>query len=301
MREDTKIISSYDNLELALSEYKVSNPKANVLIIHGMIEHRKRYDAFARYLNEKGYNVYSYDKRGHGESINKNITHGFFSNSDGLLALQSDLIDVVKYIKEKSSLPLNIFAHSMGTIETRCFMQLNSHLVNKIVLSGAPNYQNGVKIGILLAQAICLGNGKYKSSPLLYNLSLGAFAKKIKNSSTSLDWLSFNKENINNYKNDPYCSFRFSNNGYLTLFKLVNQMHDYRAYISTKENPLLFIYGQDDPCTGYSKGIDGSIKTLTKAGYRDIKKIELADMRHEILQEKDCQKVYQLVEEFYEW
>ena len=160
----------------------------------------------------------------------------------------------------------------MGTIETRCFMQLNSHLVNKIILSGAPNYQGATKLGILIAKLFSLGNGEKKSSKFIYNLSLGSFAKKIRNRKTNLDWLSFNEENIKNYRNDPYCTFSFTNNGYLTLFK----------------------------CTGYDKGINNSINTLKKAGYKVISNIKLENMRHEILQEKDYQKVYDLVASFYE-
>lgn len=297
--EDFIIKSSYDGLELSCTSYIIPKAKANILIIHGMIEHRKRYNDFAKFLNDKGYNVYSYDKRGHGKSINKEITHGYFGKGMDE-ALSIDLLDIVAYIKNSSNLPLHLFAHSMGTIETRCFMQLNSHLVNKIILSGAPNYQGATKLGILIAKLFSLGNGEKKSSKFIYNLSLGSFAKKIRNRKTNLDWLSFNEENINNYRNDPYCTFSFTNNGYLTLFKLVNNMHKSRNYLSTKENPILFIYGSDDPCTGYDKGINNSINTLKKAGYKEISNIKLENMRHEILQEKDYQKVYDLVASFYE-
>lgn len=297
---DFTIKSSYDNLDIVLSEYLCDDAKANVLIVHGMIEHRKRYEDFANFLNSHGYNVYTFDKRGHGESTNKEIKHGFFSSDDGLNALKSDFLDIISYIKNISSLPLHIFAHSMGTIETRVFLQLNSHLVNKVVLSGAPNYQKGTKIGIMLAKLLSIGEGSKKSSKLLYNLSLGQFVKKVNEPQTNLDWLSYNKENIKKYQADEYCTFSFTNNGYLTLFRLVNQMHKYKAYLSTRENPIMFIYGKDDPCTGFSKGIDDSIRTLNKAGYMHIKKIELPNMRHEILNEVNKDEVYQKVLEFYE-
>lgn len=298
--ENVIIESTYDNLNIAMSKYIVDNAKANILIIHGMIEHRMRYDDFAKYLNKHNYNVYTYDKRGHGESINDYIPHGYFSDLEGKDALLSDILDVIKYIKTENAKPLYLFAHSMGTIEIRCFLQLNSHLVSKVVLSGAPNYQKGTKLGILLAKLLSLGDGAKKSSKLIYNLSLGKFANEIKDSETNLDWLSYNKENVKKDQKDPYCSFNFTNNGYLTLFTLVNQMHKPSLYLSTKENPILFIYGKEDPCTGYEKGINNSVNTLKEAGFNNISVSPFENMRHEIINEDAKEKVYEEVLKFYE-
>ncbi len=298
--ENVMIKSSYDGLELSLNKYLIKDSKENILIVHGMQEYKERYDDFAKYLNEKGYNVYIYDKRGHGKSINESITLGFFSYEDGVTALQRDLLDVVFYIKDESPKPINLFAHSMGSIEARCFLQLNSHLVNKVVLSGAPNYQGATYFGILLAKLFSIGKGIKKSSKLLFNLSIGAFSKKIKDRTSPLDWLSYNKENIEKYENDPYCTFDFTNNGYLTIFELLYQMNGQFRYISAKNNPILFIYGEEDPCTGYEKGINHSIQTLTKVGYRNVSKISYPKMRHEILKEDDKLKVYEDIVKFYE-
>ena len=40
--------------------------KGNVVIFEGMEEHVSRYDAFAKFLNENGYNVYALDTYGQG-------------------------------------------------------------------------------------------------------------------------------------------------------------------------------------------------------------------------------------------
>ena len=47
---------------------EVSSPIGVVQVIHGMQEHGKRYEHFARYLNSKGYIVFVSDLRGHGEN-----------------------------------------------------------------------------------------------------------------------------------------------------------------------------------------------------------------------------------------
>lgn len=77
-------------------------------------------------------------------------------------------------------------------------------------------------------------------------------------------------------------------------------MHKPILYLSTKENPILFIYGKEDPCTGYEKGINDSVNTLKKAGFNNISVSPFENMRHEIINEDAKEKVYEEVLEFYE-
>ena len=59
-----------------------------------------------------------------------------------------------------------------------------------------------------------------------------------------------------------------------------------------KELPFLLISGEEDPCTGGEKGRKASIKVLEKAGFKNIEVETIKDMRNEILNENDKQKVY---------
>ena len=49
-------------------KWEVNNPKANVVIAHGMVEHPARYDDLAKYLNSNNINVYGIYHIGHGEN-----------------------------------------------------------------------------------------------------------------------------------------------------------------------------------------------------------------------------------------
>jgi len=64
-------ISVSDGTELFVKQYHVANPKAQVLIIHGYLEHCQRYGEYAEYLNTQGIAVTLYDFRGHGLSSGK--------------------------------------------------------------------------------------------------------------------------------------------------------------------------------------------------------------------------------------
>ncbi|HCM91223.1 MAG TPA: multidrug transporter, partial [Lachnospiraceae bacterium] len=58
---------STDGLFLSLAVYETADAAACVQLIHGMAEHKGRYDDFARFLAGNGYNVVSSDLRGHGK------------------------------------------------------------------------------------------------------------------------------------------------------------------------------------------------------------------------------------------
>ena len=78
-------------------------------------------------------------------------------------------------------------------------------------------------------------------------------------------------------------------------------MNDTKNYKDTNvDMPILLISGVDDPCTGGEKGRQASLENLKDAGFKDISVITLDNMRHEILNEKDKQKVYDDVLNFFD-
>ena len=46
----------------------LDDPRAVLLLVHGLAEHCGRYTNLVNYFVPKGYAVYSYDQRGHGKS-----------------------------------------------------------------------------------------------------------------------------------------------------------------------------------------------------------------------------------------
>ena len=83
-------------------------------------------------------------------------------------------------------------------------------------------------------------------------------------------------------------------NHYHTLMKLLGLMAKAKNYKKVnKEQPILLISGDADPCTGGEKGREASKNILLKAGYENIEVNTLEHMRHEILNETEKEKVYQ--------
>jgi len=292
------IIEGRDGYKLDIHIFKVENAKAVIQIIHGMEEHQERYEDFIKVLNEKGFSVVSSDMRGHG----KNAEYlGFFKDENGYLELIEDQKNITEFIKEHfKELPVYIFAHSMGTIIARVLIQENSKEYKKVVLSGYPNYQIGAHFGVLLANIIKLFRGAKYKSKFIASLSIGSFNKKVENPKTNCDWICHNEETVKAYIEDPYCGIGFSCSAFCDLFHLVIMMHKVNLYHNVnKDIDLLLLRGLDDPCTGGEKGARDSKKVLSNAGFDKIQSINYPNMRHEILAEKDNQKVYNDVINFY--
>ena len=83
-------------------------PKASVLLVHGMAEHSSRYARVAEELNAQGYNVYTFDLRGHGRS------EGIRCHVDRFDEFLDDLEQVLESVREKQSGKLFLMGHSMG-------------------------------------------------------------------------------------------------------------------------------------------------------------------------------------------
>lgn len=283
-------IRAVDGLNLSCLYSEALNPVALVQIIHGMSEHKQRYVNLINFLTNKGYSVIICDNRGHGKSVNQEYPLGHIDNIDLMV---SDQYEVSKYIKERNKTKkLYIFAHSMGSLIARHYLYKYDTMIEKLILCGTVNYTPLSKIGIVLSKIIIRIKGKYHYSPLLFALS-NDFSFK-----DDLSWLSYNEENIENYKKDPLCGFKFDSYSNLVLFSLVYKLKT-KFKASNTELNILSLSGCDDRTTAHTKGILRSLNILKGYGYKKLDFIEFKDMKHEILNEKNNELVYKKIEEFF--
>lgn len=64
------------------------------------------------------------------------------------------------------------------------------------------------------------------------------------------------------------------------------------------ELPVLFISGMDDPCYINEKKWNQAMERMRSLGYEDITEIRYKGMRHELHNEKECEKVFKDIEKF---
>lgn len=102
-------IIARDGLELHGIQWNIAEPKAVLCIVHGLGEHSGRYHHVAAFFNERGFDVYAFDLRGHGLSKGK---RGHTPSHELLL---DDVEDLLKHAREEhNDLPMVLFGHSFG-------------------------------------------------------------------------------------------------------------------------------------------------------------------------------------------
>lgn len=291
-------VNSSDGYRLELHVFDTDRPAAVIQLVHGMQEHQECYEPFVRFLNENGFAVVSSDLRGHGRGAEQ---LGYFGSKKGYLRLIDDQRAVTRCIRERfSGLPIYIFAHSMGTIITRVLLQESSADYRKIVLSGYPCYQRGAAFGIMLTRLIRLFRGAEYVSDFVGKTFNNMFNKQIENPRTNVDWICGNDEIVDAYIKDPYCGFDFTVAAFSDLFHLNIQMNKPNRYHHVNQSAkILMIRGENDPCVGGEKGALHSRNVLKKAGFDSVRHIDYADMRHQVLDEKDNARVYADILDFY--
>lgn len=285
-------IEASDGLKLSCLYSKASKPKGIVQIVHGMLEHKERYIPLIEKLNSIGLIVIISDLRGHGESINDEYPLGFTGTPDELV---DDQVLISKYAKKHNPhQPLYMFAHSMGSLIARRYLEQNDHEITKLILCGTVGRVNGVGLGAFIAGLKCIGSGNYKSSKLLYRFSNNMSAEH------DISWISYNEKNLEAYKNDPLCNISFRNESYKALYKMVANLSKKKRYEC--KNPalkILSISGEDDRTTLGTEGVKHSMLYLMRAGYSEMQFIEYPHMKHEILNEENPEQVYQDILAFF--
>lgn len=286
-------IKATDGLNLSCIYSKALNPRAICQIMHGMAEHKERYIELIEALTNAGITTIISDMRGHGESVSEDYPLGMVGEIDQLVA---DQYEVTKYLKKHNpNLPMYVFSHSMGTLVSRAYIEVHDDEIERLILSGTVCFKPGVGLGVFLAKCKSLSKkGRFGYSKLLWAMSNNA------SFDPSLDWLSYSKENIKNYLDDPLCGFKFTNFSNKVLFELTQNLHKKKRY--QVKNPTLRIYsisGEDDRTTGGEKGLKDTLKSLLLAGYIDMKYKTYPNMKHEILMEENHQEVIDDILKFF--
>ncbi len=268
----------------------VGEVKAIVQISHGMVEYIDRYEKFALSLNKRGILVCGNDHLGHGHSVTSANNLGYFAKKKADEILVEDLHTLTNIIKKRyPDKKIFLLGHSMGSFIARNYItKYSSDIAGSIVVGSGYKSQALMNFSLVLTWLTQVyHHGWYYRSPLLYKLTNGSFHKKFEEgNSNPLCWLTTDMNIINEYRRNPLSKFRFTCNGYYTLFTLIKKACRKKyAKMIRKDLPLLILSGKDDPVGNFGKDIKKIENLYRSVGINSISIKLYNGMRHEILNE----------------
>ena len=269
--------------------------KATLLIVHGMAEHSGRYVKFAQFLADNGIKVATYDQLGHGNTVKSPDDLGFFTHEHPVQALLKDVIIMADILKNQHpEVPHFIMGHSMGSFIVRTVLKHHSQDFAGAIIMGTSDSNLLVKM-LLPFNKILAKAAPKKQNPIFASVMNKVLNRKLspRLSPSKFAWLSEDPTVIKAYESDPLTGFDFTNNGFLTLFTLMQSgLHKSWALTINKSFPMLFVSGENDPIGDMGRGVRAVTRKLAKQKFSQIDTHIYPNMRHEVLHEQHHSVVY---------
>lgn len=218
-------------------------PKALVLIVHGLGEHCGRYTHVAEIFNENGFQVYSFDQRGHGKSEGK---RGHTPSPQHLI---DDIAAAIQYACHDSedALPIFLYGHSLGALEVLYYGVKEDDALKGIIATSPPLDLSGTP------------ESKKKLAKFLNPLLPGLVMPNGLDSNA----LSHDVEVVKAYQDDPLVHDRISVRLGMFMFTGAEEV---LAGAKTWHYPLLLMHGTEDPICGI-KGSDAFFEKLPQGDF----------------------------------
>ena len=299
MKKYTEKIASTDsknNLNVIIWETE-KEPIGVLQIVHGMAEYIDRYDNFAKYMTEQGFNVIGHDHLGHGHSVSDERDYGFFAEENGDKIIIEDMHSVTQYAREKwEELPNFILGHSMGSFCLRQYLTKYSNDVFGAIIMGTGWIPSAAALlGKTIATNTCKSKGSHTVNPLLIKLTLEPYNKPFAPARTNCDWLSRDEKQVDLYVNDKLCGFDFTAGAYKDFFTVLEKIAKNRQLIGMRKSlPILITSGSVDPVGG-KKACEKLNAQYKRCGIDDVTLKLWENDRHEILNELDKSDVYRYI------
>ena len=278
-------------------------PRAVLQMTHGMVEYIGRYEELARFLAGQGIAAVGHDHLGHGGTAATKEDYGYFGRPDGNRLLLDDIFAVTRWAKALpalAGLPWFLLGHSMGSFYARQYLCEHGGELSGAILMGTGWQPRAAALaGRALCHLLAAFKGWHYRSKLVDGMAFGSYNRSFAPARTSKDWLNRDGREVDRYLADERCSFRFTLNGYDSLFTGLARLCDRRLLAQApKDLPLLFLSGADDPVGSRGKGVERAAQSLRDAGVRHIAVKLYPAARHELLLELNRQEVFADIQAF---
>ena len=278
-------------------EWRVEDPKAAVVISHGMAEHPERYDDFANFLNRNNVAAYAINQMGHGHHarIPGHMEKGDFDKC------VSNLSELVEIAKKETARDVFLLGHSMGSFISQLYIE-RFHNIKGLILSGSSRATSIMKMAKPIANLVCaFSRDTSRPSNFMNNMSFGSYNKAIKDVKTPFDWLSRDEEQVQKYIDDPLCGYVCSQSFFREMAGGFSVMAKPSELAKIDKDLPIFIHGgSKDPVSDLGKGLYALEEQYKDLGVKDVTLTVYPEARHEIYNELNKEEVYENTLKFIE-
>ena len=249
-------LKNVDGLELFYRSWlPAAEPRAHLLIAHGLGEHSGRYGHMAQFFNEKGVAVFAIDHVGHGRSGGKKGHVRAFGD------FSRDLEQFRQFvIAQHGDKPLTLFGHSLGGIIAFDYALQHQQHLSALVLS-APALALKLKVPAWQKKAV--------------RALVGVLPALTLNNGLDAAWLSHDLPVVNAYRTDPLVHPKISLTLFLGMVDVGRRCAERAAELKL---PTMMIFGADDPIISY----EFAHQSFEKLGSEHKQELVYPNTLHEI-------------------
>jgi alpha-beta hydrolase superfamily lysophospholipase len=294
MTYSTEIVKVSDGLNIHLHQWIPENPDKLLFLIHGAVEHGKRYDYFAKKLNEQGFIVIAPDHRGHGLTAKESGEFSHLGDTDGFLRVVQDLNEILDHlIKKYPDYPRAIFGHSLGSFLSRQFISQRGQDFKAAILSGS-SWGNTIELkgGLILTKIWSLFSDKNKVNQKFDDFLWGQLNAKVKNRKGRLDFINSDDKEVEKYIADPLNGKPITLEFGIQMSKGMLMIRENKVFENTPKDLNIYLAsGLDDPLSNKGKDIHLIAEKYKNAGIKNITVKLYPDARHEIINEPNKDEI----------
>ena len=254
-----------------------------------------RYEEFADFFNSKGIIVVGNDDIGHGNSISSDKNPMYFGEKESWSLAVDDLCTLYALMKEEyPNLPYFVLGLSLGAYLMRALVINYPEIADGIILVGTSRIVPlEFKLGLFMAEKERKKYGDDVATNQIHDLTFGTYNKSFKPNRTEMDWLCANDEALDKFLADN----RRGKDLTVGLFRELLSVMLYAREMDNikkmnKDLSVLFLSGENDAVGQFTKRIKSAYNDFKKAGIKDVEYKIYPGLRHDILNEKNKEEVF---------
>ena len=162
-------------------------------------------------------------------------------------------------------------------------MLKNELSIDGLILSGSSKFPKLlIAAQKLIIKADILFNGRKKINNIMETLTTKRFNNYFKPNRTASDWISTDKNNVDNYVQDELCGYKVTNGLWVDMAQGIEDAFKINDYNNINKNiPVLIISGSEDPVGEFKKGVI-SLHHFLRNFFTNINIKIFEDERHEV-------------------